>query len=174
MKIKFLPLLAICLLNAQLSASGQIASAGPYTLHQTVIAGGGGETVGGAYLVEKTSAQPVAGTISTGGAYSVHGGFWSFRPLGPTSANVSISGRVVRIGGAGLSKATLTLYGGPFSTPHTALTSSLGYFNFENIPVGYFYILSVHHRQYSFAQSTYEFSLFDDVSDIVFHANEIP
>ncbi len=174
MRIKYFPLLALCLLSPHLSVSGQIASAGPYTLHQTVIAGGGSASSGGDYTVEKTSGQALAGTISTGGAFSVQGGFWAFRPLGPTSANASISGRVLRKGGAGLAKATLTLYGGPFNSPHTALSSSLGYFKFENIPVGYFYILSVHHRQYSFSQSTYEFSLFDELSDIVFHANVIP
>lgn len=174
MRIKFLPVFAIVLFTAHLSTSAQIASGGPYVLQQTVIAGGGGEAVAGSYAVEMTQGQAIAGTTSQGGAYSVMGGFWARSPLGPTSANASIRGRVVRKGGSGLSNVILTLSGGPLTSPYTAVTRSFGYFKIESIPVGYFYILTVRHKRYSFAPDTYAFSLYDEINNIEFQAEELP
>ncbi len=171
--ISFIIAAFLCLM-LPLPGNAQIASGGGYTLERTVIAGGGGQILGGARSLESTVGQPTVRPQMSNGSYALWSGFWTPDSFAPTSANASISGRVIRKGGVSLSNATLTLYGGPLSSPHITLTSSLGYFKLENIPVGYFYILSVHHRKYSFAQNTYEFSLFDDLSDIVFHASEIP
>ena len=49
---------------------------GPYSLAWWTIGGGGDRSSGGAFVVDGTVGQPVAGSAS-GGAYSVVGGFWA-------------------------------------------------------------------------------------------------
>jgi hypothetical protein len=53
------------------------ASAQSYTIDWYKIAGGGGTSTGGTYVVNGTIGQPDASGAMTGGAYSLTGGFWS-------------------------------------------------------------------------------------------------
>ena len=48
-----------------------------YTIDWYRIAGGGGTSTGGTYLVSGTIGQPDASGALTGGVYSLTGGFWS-------------------------------------------------------------------------------------------------
>ena len=51
-------------------------SGGTFAVARSVIPAGGGRASGGAYGVEGTIAQPIAGTTSTGGALALISGFW--------------------------------------------------------------------------------------------------
>jgi len=48
-----------------------------YSIDWHKIAGGGGTSAGGAYILSGAIGQPDAGSALTGGNYSVTGGFWS-------------------------------------------------------------------------------------------------
>jgi hypothetical protein len=51
-------------------------SAQPYTIDWSTIAGGGGRSVGGGYVLEGTIGQANAGPVLRGGSYELQGGFW--------------------------------------------------------------------------------------------------
>ncbi len=148
----------------------QIASGGPYAINKAAIAGGGMAGTGGDYEGLVTTAQSIAGTISSGGSYRVESGFWAQKPLVPTSAVASISGRVIGPRGRGINGAIITLNGASLS--RSALTNGFGYFTFENIGVGEFYILTVRHRAYIFTTNNYAFTLVDDITGIQFHTKQ--
>jgi len=54
-----------------------ISFAQSYAIDWYKIAGGGGTSTGGTYVVSGTIGQPDAGGPMTGGSYSLTGGFWS-------------------------------------------------------------------------------------------------
>lgn len=149
------------------NAAAQISTGGSYTLDQAAIAGGGGTSGGGSYGVSGTAAQPAAGTDQTGGAYTLKGGFWSAF-LAPSAAGVAVSGRVTQSSGIGLRNVRVTLNGGPLTTPRIAITSSLGYFTFDDVEVGETYVISVSSKQYGFGQPTQIISVVDNVTDLTF------
>lgn len=147
--------------------SAQIVTGGNYALEQSVIASGGGNSAGGNYGVNGTAGQAAAGTTATGSPYAVRGGFW--QPLaGPTAASVSISGRVLTDGGLGIRNVRVTLAGNSLTSPRTALTSSMGYFTFDNIDAGQTYVISIISKRYGFAQPSQIISVTDSVADLVF------
>lgn len=152
------------------AVSAQVAAGGSYTLAQTVVAGGGGTSTGGAYKIEGTGGQTVAGGPATAGAYTIRDGFWVPGPLAPTAAGASLGGRVVGTGGEPLRNVIVTVTGGNLFTPRTARTGTFGNFAFENLPVGAVYTITVQNRRYGFPQPTQLVSLLDNVSDIVFQA----
>ena len=51
-------------------------SGGSFQIEKSVIAGGGGQTVGGAFTLDGTIGETVGGTTSTGGTFALGGGFW--------------------------------------------------------------------------------------------------
>ena len=131
------------------------------------IATGGGNSAEGFYAVEGTSGQSAAGTNSTGAPYALRGGFWN--PLaGPTAANVSISGRVLREDGLGIRNVRVSITGGSLTSPRMALTSSFGHFTFDDIEAGQSYVVSVVSKRYGFAQSSQIINAVDNVNDLVF------
>ena len=54
-----------------------LAAAQSYTIDWYKIAGGGGTSTGGTYVVNGAIGQPDASGAMTGGPYSLTGGFWS-------------------------------------------------------------------------------------------------
>ena len=150
--------------------SAQIATGGIYALEQSVIANGGGPSSGGFYVVEGTSGQSAAGAKGTGGTYALHGGFWNPLP-GPTAANVSVSGRVLREDGLGIRNVSVVMSGGSLTSPRTALTTSLGYFTFDDIEVGQTYVISVVSKRYGFAQPSRLIMVTDSITDLIFAAS---
>lgn len=90
---------------------------------------------------------------------------------GPTAASASVSGRVLTAQGGGLTGVRVTLAGGTLTAPRQALTSSFGYFTFEDIEAGHTYIITVSAKRYGFAQPTQVISVLDNVTDIVFVAD---
>lgn len=90
--------------------------------------------------------------------------------VGPTSANLPISGRVVTAGGRGLANASVRLEGGPLSDPRTAITNAFGFFVIEGVPAGYTYLISVNSRRFVFAEPVRVITLDDKIGEIVFTA----
>ncbi len=69
--------------------------------------------------------------------------------LAPSTANVSVSGRVSTAEGYGISRARVSIVNQNGET-RTVLTSSFGYFRFDEIPAGETYVISVHAKSYQF------------------------
>jgi len=165
-KLNILIFIAIFAIAA-ITISAQIATGGTYALDQAVIANGGGSSAGGNYAVNGTAGQSAAGNNGTGGAYAVRGGFW--QPLvGPTAASVSISGRVLTDSGLGIRNVRVTINGNSLTSPRTALTSSMGYFTFDDIETGQTYVISIASKRYGFAQPSQIISVTDSVTELVF------
>lgn len=150
MKYKVTTILII-ILCACLSTTAQVATGGSFSLDQSVIASGGGQGLtGGAFSVDGTIGQSIAGTNSTGSPFAVKGGFWTAAPLAPTAAAVTVSGRVLTDGGNGLTNARVILTSANGES-RTVMTSSFGYFKFDEVSAGETYIVSVISRRYQFA-----------------------
>ncbi len=68
---------------------------------------------------------------------------------GPTAASVPVSGRVLTSGGLPIRNASVTLQDGSGNVMH-AVTGSLGYYSFEDVPVGT-YVMGVSSKRYNIA-----------------------
>lgn len=95
----------------------------------------------------------------------------AFAPFDPTSAGVTVGGRIVDHTGRGIGRVAVTIVGGELTTPVRAITSPFGYYRFEDLTVGATYILTVDSKQYSFTPNSRIISLTDEVSDIDFTAD---
>ena len=149
-------------------------SGGSFTIEKSVIANGGGSSsvITNVFLIEGTVGQNIAGTQSTSGEFSVHGGFWTPASFAPTAATVRVRGRVERSSGIGMGNAVLILTDVSTGSARMARTSPFGYFSFDDVPVGAFYILTVSHRSYTFVPNSYGFNLMEEPPEIIFRANE--
>jgi alpha-tubulin suppressor-like RCC1 family protein len=85
--------------------------------------------------------------------------------IAPTAANVSISGRVLVGDGAGLRNAVVLLTDSSGNS-RQAITSSFGYYRFDNVTVGETYFISVRSKRYFFETQT--LFVTDDVEDLNF------
>ena len=168
--IRFIVTAAI--VAAPLAAVAQVASNPPYTLEQSVVATGGGTTAGtgNVYKIESTIGQPLAGTSSTNAPFTVRGGFFTTAPFAPTAALANISGRILTADGRGIRNVSITMTGAS-GAQRIAFSSSFGYFNFENVPVGEVYILTVRAKQFQFSQNTQAVLLSEDLTDLNFIAD---
>ena len=126
-------------------------SGGSFQIEKSVIAGGGGQTVGGTFTLDGTIAEPVAGTTSAGGTFELGGGFWGG---GATpSANATVSGRALTSDGRGLRNATVSLTDSQ-GVRRTVTTSSFGFFSFDNVSTGRTYTFRVSSRLFRYAPRT--------------------
>ncbi len=123
-------------------------SGGAFSITKSVIAGGGGSSAGGTFVVDGTIGQPIAGTSSSGGSFTAIGGFWNAAP--PAVINVIISGRVTTPSGQGLRNAIVSLID-PQGVRRIATTSSFGLYSFEMVATGQSYTLTVGSKRYRFA-----------------------
>lgn len=154
-----------------LNAPAQIATGGQYTLDQSVIASGGGESGDAIYKIAGTTGQIAAGTYMSGGDFTQIGGFWTPPLFAPTAAGLTVGGRVVDGKNIGISDAIVTLTGGMLTAPRVKRTNPFGYFKFEDVEAGWFYVLQVQHRRYGFRQNSEAFTLTENRTDIVFYTN---
>lgn len=143
----FFILVAITSMVASITAQ----SGGSFVITKSVIAGGGGNSNGGTFNLSGTIGQSLAGVTSTGGSFSVVGGFWNAPPL--PASSVTISGRVTTPFGLNLSNARVSLID-PLGVRRTAVTSPFGLFSFENVMTGVNYTISVASKRYRFAPQT--------------------
>lgn len=146
---------------------------GDFTITQSVVASGGGQnSAGGAFAVDGTIGQSVAGGRIGNTPFFLTSGFWNFSPLAPTAANVSVSGQVLTPSGGGIRNVRVTLTA-PDGQIRTAQTGTFGFYRFEAVPVGETYIISIVSRRFTFSQPTRVVAVFDAVGDINFIADEL-
>jgi hypothetical protein len=88
-------------------------------------------------------------------------------PPPPTAAN--ISGRVISPFGGGLRNAVVSLSTGN-GNPVKVFSSSLGYYQFENVPVGSGYVVSVASKRYRFQSQ--QVNLFNNLTNVDFVGEE--
>ncbi len=126
-------------------------SGGQFQIEKSVVAGGGGQTTGGQFILDATIGESVAGTESTGGTFELGSGFWGG---GATpSANVTVSGRVLTSDGRGLRNATVSITDSQ-GVSRTATTSSFGFFSFDNISTDQMYVFRISSRLFRFQPRT--------------------
>ena len=133
-------LISLCLCVTVIAQSG-----GTFSITQSVVASGGGQASGGAFNVTGTAGQALAGTLSNGEPFNVRGGFWQ----NSSSSNVSVSGRVLTIGGRGVRNAMVNLID-PISGTQQVLTGPLGAYRFNSVVPGRTYTISIMSRRFLF------------------------
>jgi len=169
--------IAICVCAALFAcfAKAQIASGGNYTLSQAAIASGGasgaGASVNGNYSLEGTIGQNAAGTKQQNLSYAFQPGFWTVQPFAPTVASVTVGGRVLTANSGGVRHVRVTMTGASGET-RTAISSSFGYFRFEDVTAGETYIFSVFSKRFTFSQPVQVRSILEETDDIVFTAHD--
>ncbi|MEJ7848723.1 MAG: carboxypeptidase-like regulatory domain-containing protein [Pyrinomonadaceae bacterium] len=164
-------ILSIISLLLFFTAAVNAQSGGTYEITQSVIAGGGMASAGGNFTVVGTIGQSVAGTQSTGipasgGVLAVRGGFWAVSALAPTAASVTLAGRVI-IAGSGMSRIRITIQNLSTGAVQTAIPSSFGYYQFENLETGV-YLVTAASRSFQFSPPSFTLDLTDNVSDANF------
>jgi hypothetical protein len=82
----------------------------------------------------------------------------------PTASDGYINGRVVNKNGRGISKALIYLTDTFSGETRSAMTNSFGYFNFKDLPIGSFYIMSVNKKGYNF--DTQSFNLTEGLDSL--------
>ncbi|MEO6391222.1 MAG: carboxypeptidase regulatory-like domain-containing protein [Pyrinomonadaceae bacterium] len=108
----------------------------------------------------------IVGTAVFNGA--VHG--YAMIPV----INVSVSGRVLTAGGAGIRNASVTASGGDLQSPLTVVTGSFGYFNFTGLHSAQTYTVTVATKRYVVAQPTQNVSPSGNVTNFDFVADPTP
>jgi hypothetical protein len=86
-------------------------------------------------------------------------------PNAPTAANVEIAGRVLTPAGQGLRNAVVVLTDADGSR-RSALTSSFGYYRFEDVPAGGTYVMDVRSKLFNFNSRVVQ--VFDNLADVDF------
>ncbi len=150
-KINRVVCLFILAFSASLAGTTPAQSVGTFVIEKSVIAGGGGQTTGGQFVLDATLGESVAGTKSTGGTFEVGSGFWGG---GATPvANVTVSGRVLTSDGRGLRNATVSITDSN-GVSRIATTSSFGFFSFDNVSAGQAYTFRIFSRFFRFQPRT--------------------
>ena len=85
-----------------------------------------------------------------------------------TAARVSISGRVTDEFGNPISRTTLTIMNTNTSESKSVISNSFGYYQFDGLEVGNFYIVSASNKRYSFETNQQMFVLNDAIGDLNF------
>lgn len=88
----------------------------------------------------------------------------------PTAAAVSISGQVKRADGVGLRAVSVSLFATTSGETFYTTTNQRGVYQFDDIPVGQDYIVTVQAIGYTFNPSTRFFSLTEELTDVDFIA----
>jgi hypothetical protein len=114
----------------------------------------------------------IAGNYNITAVYSGDGNFnastsvtFVQQVVGPTAANVGVSGRVTDGSGRGVAGARVSMQNQQGQIVW-AMTNPFGYYRFTNVEVGHTYIVSVEHKRFSFDPRT--ISLSDDVTGFDF------
>ena len=86
----------------------------------------------------------------------------------PTAGNASIEGMVVSNTGRRLKGIRVLLQNASASEYKMAITNAFGYYKFEEVEVGAFYIMSIQSKRYFFENSPYAFTLSEDLAPVAF------
>ncbi len=82
--------------------------------------------------------------------------------VAPTAGEASIDGRVVSNTGRAIKGVTITLQNASASEFKTAITNAFGFYRFDDLEVGSFYVMSIRNKRYFFENSPYAFTLNDN------------
>ncbi len=88
-----------------------------------------------------------------------------------TAATTSIRGRVMFANGRGISKTIVSLMDTTTGQSRAVITNPLGYYSFNGLPIGDFYIVSAQSKRYQFDQGVQSFQLFEETNNLNFIAN---
>jgi len=88
--------------------------------------------------------------------------------VGPTSAAVELSGRVLGPNGVGIPNARVRLQGQDGEYQRNAITNSFGYYAFRDLESGSAYIVSVESKRHSFQEPTRFVTANENLSNIDF------
>lgn len=89
--------------------------------------------------------------------------------LSPTSASVSLSGRVTDAAGQGIRGVRVMIEGGSLPEPRWALTSSFGYYSFEGLAAGT-HMVTVTSKTHAFAVPTRVVNMVENITNFDFVA----
>jgi hypothetical protein len=88
--------------------------------------------------------------------------------VGASAAKVSVSGRAMLANSRGISGAQLTLWDVQTGETRTVTTNTFGYYEFTEVELGKFYVVSISHPRYVFSQNMQSFSLEDSLTSLDF------
>jgi len=94
----------------------------------------------------------------------------SLTSLVPSAANVPVGGRVTNSGGMAIYGATVTLTGND-GIVRSAISSPMGYYNFEDVLTGAEYVVSVRRKGYNFLDNPRLISVNNEMTDVDFQAS---
>lgn len=110
-------------------------------------------------------------SVTTGGAgVNNHTFDIGFR-LVATAAPVSVEGRVLTAGGAGIRNVVVRLVGAD-GTVRSAITGTFGYYRFSDVPAGGSAVIEVSAKRFSFAVPSRVLDLGDNLISVDFVSNE--
>ena len=151
---------------------GQIAGGGQFALEQSAIASGGANSSGGQFAIAGTSGQSIAGQPAAIAPFAQHAGFWNTAQFAPTSAEVTVSGRVRTDKGSGVRSVQITMTNAN-GEMRTTVSGAGGHFQFSQVPAGETYIFNASARRYTFGEPTQVRTITEDTDDIIFVAVSI-
>lgn len=161
----------ICILIFAFVIDAQVASNPPYTLDQAVIGSGGGASSGGAFSLNGTIGQSIAGQKTNASPFSVYAGFWTPGILAPTASSVTVSGRVTNSIGRGIRNVLIIMINSS-GIERVAASTTFGYFSFQEVAAGETYIFTARGKRFTFSRNTQARSITEDTTDINFVANQ--
>ena len=91
--------------------------------------------------------------------------------LGPTAAQVSISGQVVSSTGRGIRNARVTVAGPTLTDPIVVITNPFGYFTVTGLSAGQTYVVALSSKQYLFSGPPRTMTVNEDLTDLEFVAD---
>ena len=144
--------------QAQLNATGGAAD----DQFGTSVSISGDKIIVGAPFSDASVSVPLAPQAIDQGAM-----FIFVNNLAPSAANVSIGGRVTTANGSGLRNAIVQLTGIDGVT-RRAVTSSFGYYRFDDVQAGETYVIGVASKRYTFAPRA--ITVADELADVDFVA----
>jgi hypothetical protein len=93
--------------------------------------------------------------------------------VGPTAAQATLSGRVTTKSGMGIRGAMVTILDATKGTSKVAVTNTLGYYTFTELPVEDLYVLSVSAKRYTFSENSQQsFVMHEDAAGINFTSDQ--
>ena len=137
---------------------------GQFQITQSVIAGGGLTSNGGVFSLSGTTGQSSTSTSNTTTNFELRAGFWA-ESFAPTAAGVSIGGQVRTVTGTGIRNARITLTHLATGETTSALSSSFGYYRFDDVQVGHLYLISIESKRFVFEPNSRVISLLDEITN---------
>jgi hypothetical protein len=93
--------------------------------------------------------------------------------LTPSAAPASVSGRVTDSFGNGIGGARLSVVNAQSGAVVIAMSNPFGYYSFDALETENFYVMTISHKRYTFADDTRSFTLLDNATGVDFVANPL-